>query len=135
MGSFLNSFALAYSAGTLGGIANFLFGACLLSFGVLTALGISLPAPPFPASLYQRMIWGGIWGAMLFLPIGGNIVSRGFWIGLGPTLIAGLVIFPARLGKGFFAIELSPLMPIVILCFNWVWGMATVAAGQFMGLR
>jgi hypothetical protein len=135
MGSFLKSFALAYSAGTIGGIANFLFGFAMAALGVFAALGISLPSAPFPASLYQRMVWGGLWGAMLFLPIGGGVISRGFWLGLGPTLIAGLVVFPSRLGKGLFAIELSPLMPVVIILFNWVWGIATVLSARMMGLR
>jgi hypothetical protein len=135
MNTFLRNFALAYSAGTLGGIANTLFGILLATTGAMAAMGIALPPSPFPASLYQRMVWGGIWGALLFLPIGGGVVSRGFWIGLGPTLVAGLIVFPARVKKGMFGIELSPLMPVVIIAFNWVWGMVTVATGQMMGLR
>lgn len=135
MGSFLKSFAIAYSAGTIGGIANTLFGALMAGMGIFSALGIALPAPAMPGALYQRMVWGGIWGAALFLPIGGGVISRGFWLGLGPTLVAGLIVFPARMHKGLFAVELSPLMPLVIIAFNWVWGMATVASARFMGLR
>lgn len=135
MGTLLKNFALAYSAGTLGGIANFLFGFAMTALGVFSALGISLPAPPMPAGLYQRMVWSGLWGAMLFLPISGGIIARGFWIGLGPTLVAGLIVFPARMHKGLFAVELSPLMPVVIILFNWVWGIATVFAARQMGLR
>lgn len=135
MGNMLRSCALAYSAGTLGGIANFLFGMAMGSLGVMSALGINLPAGPFPATLYNKMVWGGLWGAMLFVPITGGILSRGFWIGLAPTLIAGLVVFPMKAHKGAFGIQISPLMPIIIVLFNWVWGIVTVWSAREMGLR
>lgn len=134
MGNLLRSCALAYSAGTLGGIANFLFGMAMGSLGVMSALGINLPPGPFPLALYNKMVWGGIWGAMLFVPISGGILSRGFWIGLAPTVIAGLVVFPMK-HKGPFGIQLSPLMPFVIVLFNWIWGIVTVWSAGEMGLR
>ncbi len=135
MGSLLRNFALAYSAGTLGGIANYLFGVLMGSLGVMAALKINLPAGPMPLALYNKMVWGGIWGALLFLPVGGNIFVRGFWLGLAPTLVAGLVVLPAKLNKGYFAVDISPLMPIVVILFNWVWGIVTVWSAQMMGLR
>jgi len=135
MGSLLRSSALAYSAGTLGGIANYLFGVLLATTGILAALKINLPAGPMPAALYNKMVWGGIWGALLFLPISGNLFVRGFWLGLAPTLVAGLVVLPSKLGKGYFAVDISPLMPVVVILFNWVWGIVTVWSAQQMGLR
>ncbi len=125
---------LAYVAGTVGGMANFLFGALLTQVGILTALGVHLPPPQLPAALYQRLVWGGVWGAALFFPLPKNFWLRSFLLGVGPSLVGGLVFFPQRLGKGPFAIELSPWMPMVIFVFNWVWGMGTLASGKSLGV-
>ena len=62
-----------FAAGAVGGFANavvlFLFG----QWGVPRLLGVALaPGWSWPW-LYQRLVWGGVWGA-LFL-----VLPRGFW--------------------------------------------------------
>lgn len=131
----MRNFGLAYAAGTIGGLANSLFGLVLLKTGVMLAvLGVQLPPSPFPASLYQRMVWGGIWGALLFLPVRGKLFAKGLILSIPPTLVAGLVVFPNRMGAGAFGVHISPWMPLVIVLFNWIWGVATLAAARAMGM-
>lgn len=132
MSSLFRSLAVAYSAGTVGGIANFAFGILMASLGIFGMVGIHLPSPVLPGALYQRLVWGGLFGVMLFAPIRGGMFSRGFWISLAPSLVAGLIFFPRR-GMGYFGLNAGPIMPIVILLFNWVWGIATVWFGTASG--
>jgi len=131
----MRNFGLAYAAGTLGGVANSLFGLLLLKLGFLySVLGVQLPPSPFPATLYQRMVWGGIWGALLIFPLRAKLLVKGFLLSIPPTLVAGFLVFPNKMGAGYFGTHISPWMPLVILLFNWVWGVASVAAARAMGL-
>lgn len=135
MGSLLKNLALMYGAGTLGGMAN--AGASLLftKLGIYAMLGLKFGAAFSPGWLYRIMVWGGIWGAMLFLPISGGVWARGFVIGLGPSLVAGLLLIPMKMKAGIFGIEMGWAMPAVILVVNWIWGAVTVAVWKTFQAR
>ncbi len=86
-----------------------------------------MPPPPMPAALYQRLVWGGIWGVAVFFPFWrGNVIVKGFLLGVLPSLVAGLVVFPSR-GAGNFGINFGMVFPILIFLFNWVWGVVTLS--------
>ncbi|MFY7806288.1 MAG: hypothetical protein ACOVQ7_22980, partial [Limnoraphis robusta] len=57
-----------FAAGCLGGLVNSL-GVWLFGLlGITTTLGVSI-APQFtPPWLYPRIVWGGLWGFLFFLP-------------------------------------------------------------------
>jgi len=112
-----------FSAGTLGGITNAVFvwgtGAC----GVNALLGIQITPQWSPAFLYQRMVWGGIWGFMFALPyLKKSIWRRGFLFGLAPTLAVLTVVLPFQLNKGMFGLGLGSLVPVFAVMANAIWG-------------
>lgn len=115
--------SLAYAAGCLGGLANsltvWLFGA----LGISQALGVSLAPPLTRAWLYQRVVWGGLWGFLFLLPVKGlTYPARGLLFSLGPSLGQLLVVFPFQAQMGFFGFRLGYLTPALVLFFNAVWG-------------
>ena len=122
----MKKLSLAYGAGTLGAVANFTFGLILSTTGLLNLLGVYLPPQQMPAALYQRLVWGGIWGILLYLPLWkGDLRIKGLLIGVLPSLVAGLLVFPSR-GGGLFGHHFGAAFPALIFIFNWVWGIITI---------
>ncbi len=127
----LRSLSLTFVAGCVGGLVNAVF---LWLFGVLglTALaGVQL-APAFTAPwLYQRLVWGGIWGWLFLLPLRLSYPLRGLLYSLGPSLVASLVVLPYQAQKGVLGLQLGYLTPLFVLFYNVVWGLA---AGCWLAL-
>ncbi len=127
-GTLFQRLGLAFSAGVAGGLANsvtvWLFG---LS-GITTAMGVAIAPSLSPQWLYPRLVWGGIWGILLLIPIAtGRPWFRGLLLSLGPTLVQLLVVFPVKANKGMFGLELGSLTPVFVVIFNAVWGLLAVA--------
>jgi hypothetical protein len=121
----LQKISLAFTAGCLGGLANAVF---LWLFGVLgltAALGVQL-APAFTAPwLYQRLVWGGIWGWLFLLPTGLSYPARGLLYSLGPFCVASFVVLPYQAHKGILGLQLGYLTSAFVLFYNAVWGLVT----------
>jgi hypothetical protein len=123
MKAFSKKVSLIFSAGSLGGFANgiavWLFG----SLGITTALGVNI-APQFSAGyIYQRIVWGGIWGVLFLFPcFKKSPLARGLVNSLGPTIIQLVVVFPLKAQKGVFGLQLGYLTPLFVVIFNAVWG-------------
>lgn len=118
-----------FAAGVLGGLVNSVFLWAIGQLGVTAALGVKL-APAFsPPWLYQRLVWGGIWGLLLLLPFlrQGPLLRTGFIASLGPTLAQLFYVFPYMIHKGVAGLELGLLTPLVVVVVNAVWGWAAVA--------
>ena len=124
--------SLAFVAGCLGGLANAVsvwgFGA----LGVTGALGVKI-APAFSAPfLYQKLVWGGLWGWLFLLPLTGlSFPARALLYSLGPSLVQLLVVFPYQAQKGVLGLQLGALTPAFVLFYNAVWG---VVAGWWLEL-
>jgi hypothetical protein len=128
----LQRISLTFVAGSLGGLLNTLF---VWGFGVLgiaAALGVKI-APPFsPPWLYQRLVWGGIWGWLFLLPLTGlSYPVRGLLYSLGPSLVQLFVVFPYQVHQGALGLQLGFLTPVFVLFYNAVWGLA---AGYWLQL-
>jgi hypothetical protein len=128
----LKNISLAFVAGALGGLAN---SVCVWlggAVGLTGALGVKI-APAFSATwLYPRLVWGGIWGWLFLLPLGGlSFPVRGLIFSLGPSLGQLLVVFPYQAHKGVLGLQLGLLTPAFVLLYNVVWG---VAAGWWLRL-
>lgn len=120
----LQNISLTFAAGCLGGLLNSLFVWFFGASGLAGALGVQL-APAFtPPWLYQRLVWGGIWGWLFLLPLGLSYPLRGLVFSLGPSLVALLVVLPFQAHKGFFGWQLGCLTPVLVLFYNAVWGLA-----------
>ena len=125
MKSFFRKLSLVFASGCLGGILNavvvWLFGRAEIT----AELGVKIAPSLTPAYLYQRTVWGGIWGLLFLIPTFKNRpLSQGLLFSLGPTIVQLLVIFPNYLNKGMLGLDLGTLTPAFVLFFNAVWGVA-----------
>lgn len=116
--------SIAFAAGAVGALANSAAAIAAGRTGLTALLGVRL-APEFsPPWLYQRLVWGGLWGLLLLLPLlKGSPTVRGLLVSLAPTAVALFVVFPSR-GGGMAGLELGLLTPLVALALNAVWGVA-----------
>ena len=127
--------SLAFAAGSVGALANsftvWLFGL----LGITAAFGVKI-APALTSSwLYPRIVWGGMWGALLLLPlIKKSPALRGAALSIVPTLVTLVVVYPAK-GKGMMGLELGTLTPLFPLIFNAIWGAAAGAWYGWVGER
>jgi len=132
MPAFFRQLSVCFTAGLIGGLTNAIFVWGTGAFGLSAMMGVAIAPAWTPPWLYQRLVWGGIWGLAFVLPIlSGSILARGFVFGLGPTAVQLLVVFPKMLGKGMYGLELGHLTPVYVVLANTVWG---VAAAWWMSI-
>ena len=117
----------AATAGALGGMAQ---GILIWLFGQLGLfILVRLPlAPPLTLPwIYQRMVWGGIWGVFFLLPVVRHWPhwKRGWLIGLFPAAGSLFYFLPFQDGHGWLGLYLGGAMPFVVIFFGWVWGLMT----------
>jgi len=122
----VKEWSLAYAAGAVGGIAN---GLAIWLFGLVginQLLGVSIAPQLVTPYIYNKLVWGGIWGFIFLLSFPRlTYVSRGLIYGLAPSLVQIFVVFPLALHKGVGGIELGYLTPLLVLFYNAVWGIVT----------
>ena len=124
MNGALRKAALAFSAGTAGSVANTLFVILVGAAGVIAALGITARVQPTPDWIYPRIVWGGLWGFLLLLPVLRNRwIARGLLLGLVPAAYNLLVIFPWRTPHGLFGVGAGDLMFVLVFAANAVWSL------------
>jgi hypothetical protein len=112
----------ALAGGALGGLANSAALWGLGYLGVTARLGIAVHPTLTPAWLYPRLVWGGLWGLLLLLPVlRGRPVLRGLLLSLGPSAYALLVVLP-RGGQGTLGLALGTLTPALVVLVNALWG-------------
>ena len=121
-----------FAAGCLGALANsitvWLFG----KFGITSSFGVSIAPSLTPAWLYPRLVWGGIWGLLFILPIfQSKLLVKGTILSLFPTAVQLFVVFPIQAHKGIAGIELGLFTPVLVIFFNWVWGVTTAIAIKY----
>jgi hypothetical protein len=103
------------------GLCAWLFGIA----GINAMLGSGFAPPMTGQWVYSHMVWGGIWALLFLLPIRGwSYYSLGIIYSLGQTIVALTIMFPG-MGKGFLALGLGPITPVLITFFGFVWGVAT----------
>ena len=115
----------SFAAGCLGGVANGLAVWFAGVKGITASFGVTI-APQLTAPwMYQRVVWGGIWGALFLLPfLKRSVLGRGLLYSLGPTLVQLLVVFPYQAGKGLLGLQLGNYTPLFVFVFNFIWGLA-----------
>ncbi len=128
----VKNISLVFVAGCLGGLANAVFVWLFGAIGLTGALGVH-SAPAFtPSFLYQRLVWGGLWGGLFLLPLTGlSYPVRGLLYSLGPAIVQLLVVFPYKAQQGFLGLQLGYLTPLFVLFYNAIWG---VVAGGWLSL-
>jgi len=124
MRTLLARLSICFAGGCVGGVANSL---AILGAGaaqITTRLGVHL-APTFTYEwLYRRVVWGGLWGVLLLLPVlrRSPVLVRGMVISLVPTLAQLFYFFPYQSQRGMLGLQLGQLTPLFVLLFNAVWG-------------
>lgn len=125
MNALLRTISLCFAAGAAGGLANAVFVWGMGAAGASAMMGVSIAPAWTPPWLYNRLVWGGVWGIVLAIPLfTGSVVARGILFSLAPTAAQLLVVFPKMLHKGMYGLELGQLTPVFVLAANAVWGVA-----------
>lgn len=94
------------------------------AWGLSPALGVQLTPQLSVPWLYNRLVWGGLWGFMFFLPWKNlSLPARGLLYSLVPSLVQLLAVFPYQAHKGLLGLQLGYLTPALVLFFNAVWGL------------
>ena len=119
-----------FAGGALGALANSLVVWACGALGVTAAAGVKIAPALTPAWLYPRIVWGGLWGLLLVVPVfKRSAVVRGVVLSLLPTAATLLIFFPLK-GKGLLGQQLGVLTPVFPLIFNAIWG---AVAGWWYG--
>ncbi len=127
MGRFLRRLSLYYAAGSVGALVNSLALWLCGANGISALLRVDLHPRLTPDWLYPRVVWGGIWGLLLFLPlVRSRMLLRSFLISLAPTAAQLFYVFPVLQHKGLLGLELGALTPAMVVVFNWLWGLAAL---------
>ena len=119
----LTSISTALTAGVVGALGS---SAALLiadRYGLLQHFDTALRAAPSLTWLYPRMVWGGLWGVLLLVPLGPrNTFGRGLFWSLAPSLYQLLWRLPHQ-HAGLFGLALGQGTPFVVVGANLVWGL------------
>jgi hypothetical protein len=129
----LRKFSLAYVSGTIAALVACLVFWLLGRDGITTWMGVALAPRLTTGWLYSRLIFGGLLGLLLALPMLPNRVPlRGILISLAPAAYILLVLFP-RMGRGLFGFGYGALTPLLIGGLCLLWGL--LAAGWYRLVR
>ncbi len=122
----LTDLSLAFAAGAVGGVVNALVVWLLGLTGINAAFGVKIAPALAALFVYQKVVWGGLWGFIFLVPVvRRSTIPRGMILSLGPTLVQLLVVFPFHLHKGWLGLDLGVLTPIFVVFVNLVWGVTT----------
>ena len=120
-----------FSAGCVGGLAYGVAVSFFGDLGITSALGVSFHHGLSASWIYSRMVWGGIWGLLFFLPLSqSNLFLKGTILSLLPSAFQLFVVFPILTKHSIAGLDLGVLTPLVVLFYNWLWGMATALTLQ-----
>jgi hypothetical protein len=123
MKNLFRNISLSYAAGSLGGLANGLTVWIIGASGITAVLGVKLAPALTSAWVYQKLVWGGLWGLLFLLPLfKGSPVLRGAIYSLVPTFAQLFLVFPLMVGQGVMGLKLGGLTPFFVVFFNFVWG-------------
>ena len=121
-----------FAAGCFGALVNSLAVWAFGDIGITKKFSVSLAPSLSAAWLYPRIVWGGIWGWLFFLPIlNAKPIRKGSLLSLFPSAVQLFFIFPFKANKGIAGLALGQLTPAFVVFFNWIWGVATALAIKF----
>ena len=123
---------IVFAAGCLGGFANSLTVWLFGDLGINQALNVAIAPALTPGWLYPRIVWGGFWGLLFLLPFAASRpILKGTLLSLFPTAVQLFVVFPLKAHKGIAGLELGLFTPLLVIFFNWIWGVVTALTIRF----
>jgi len=133
---FLRRAMIAFSAGALGALVQTVFLWLATAIGIPDALGVKIAPKVELPFLYSRLVWGGIWGFTLLLPIfGHDWVKRGVLLGVATTAALLLIFFPMRGVGGTLGMGLGVLAPLYLFVVHVIYGLVTCWWWETVGER
>ncbi len=127
MGRFFRRLTFCYAAGSVGALVNSLVIWLCGANGITAFLQVDLHPRLTADWLYPRIVWGGIWGLMLLLPlVKSRLLLRSLVISLGPTAAQLFYFLPVLQHKGLLGLKLGALTRLVVIIANWIWGLAAL---------
>lgn len=122
----MNKAFIFFTAGCIGGLANSLVVWQFGQLGINASFGVAIAPNLSPAWLYPRIVWGGLWGLLFLLPLwSSRLFLKASLLSLLPSLVQLFIVFPLKANKGVAGLELGLYTPVLVLFFNWVWGIAS----------
>lgn len=122
----MKEWMICFAAGAIGALANSLAVWAFGYYGISQSMGVAI-APVLTAHfLYPRIVWGGLWGLLFALPLGGRGFTQAAVFSLFPTAFQLFVVFPYFMGKGVAGLSLGTMTPVLVLFFNWIWALVTM---------
>ena len=122
----MNKAFIFFTAGCIGGLVNSLIVWQFGQLGINASFGVSIAPNLSPAWLYPRIVWGGLWGLLFLLPLwSSRLFLKASMLSLLPTLVQLFIVFPLKTNKGVAGLELGLYTPVLVLFFNWVWGISS----------
>jgi hypothetical protein len=126
MRNFPATISSIFAAGAMGGLVGSLVAWASWAYGLPSLLGVTISSALTPGGLYQKIVWGGIWGVLFLLPfMRGRWFVKGLILSLAPTVIQLFVIYPFKAQKGIMGLDLGTLTPLLVIFHNAAWGWAT----------
>ena len=123
---------VCYAAGCLGALVNSLVAWQTGELGIAQWAGVSLAPRLTAAWLYPRIVWGGLWGLLFWLPfMKARPLLKGILLSLLPTALQLFYLFPYQLGKGFAGLHLGLWTPAFVLVYNGVWGVVAALSIRY----
>lgn len=126
----LSLMCVCFCAGLIGGLGSattaWLFG----SWGIPDLLGVRM-SPVFNKTwLYPQLVWGGLWGLVYFLTVGGRTsrrhwVRKALWLSLLPSAFQLFVVSPYWTQQGLLGMRLGDFAVLFVVFFNLMWGLLT----------
>ena len=128
MTALLRRVSLAFAAGAAGGVAASLALWLAVASGLAGALEVRV-APAFAAAwLGPRVLWGGLWGLLLLLPLAAQRpLAQGALLSLVPSLFHFFAHLPHDAGASVLGPEGGVAAGLGVLAVNAVWGVAAAA--------
>jgi hypothetical protein len=118
---------LLYGAGSLSALAQALIGFGLSEAGVFALAHTTLTPGVSSASIYLKLVWGGLWALAALFP--GMSRLRGWqamlFLSLVPS-VAQLLYFMPQSGAGWFGLAHGYGTPFVVLALNALWAALTL---------
>ena len=121
-----------FTAGALGGLLNAVFVWGTGTLGLNQAMGLAIKPEWSPGFLYGKMVWGGIWGCLLYFlgKFGEITLVCALLVSLAPTAVQLFYVFPFMAKKGMLGKDLGRWTWLYVIAANFVW-----AAGAYAWLR
>ncbi|CAL5227307.1 g10244 [Coccomyxa viridis] len=129
--------SVAFAAGAVGGLINFLIAPLFGALHITTALGVDIAPGLNKGDLYQKLVWGGVFGFLFLIPLRKYV--KQWWVracifGVVPSLVQMFLVFPLSTPFKVGGVGLGALTPVFVLLFNTIgWGIPAYAWFRLAG--